>query len=104
MTAGNTLSYLKPVHLRELMYKTGYMTRYFTSCDSIVTSRRQVEIQSKSEMSTYFTMTKCNNCLLHTLPSLPSSISTISTISMTVVMTTLFLKKTVTTTIRMLGV
>ena len=30
------------------------------SSGSIVTSRRRVEIQSTSEMSPYFTMTKCN--------------------------------------------
>ena len=36
------------------------MTRYFTSEDSIVTSRRRVVKQSTSEMSPYFTMTKCN--------------------------------------------
>ena len=35
------------------------MTRYFTSSDSIVMSRRRVEIQSTSEMSPYSTMTKC---------------------------------------------
>ena len=39
------------------------MTRYFTSCDSIVTNRRRVEIQSTSEMSPYFTMTKCNKLI-----------------------------------------
>ena len=76
------------------------MTRYFTSNDSIVTSRRRVEIQSTSEMSPYFTMTKRNKLFItyltrstERLPSLPSSISTISTISMTVVMTTLFKKR-----------
>ena len=57
------------------------MTRYFTSGDSIVTSRRRVEIQSTSEMSPYFTMTKCNKLFItyltrstERLPSLPSSI------------------------------
>ena len=57
------------------------MTRYFTSSDSIVTSRRRVEIQSTSEMSPYFTMTKCNKLFItyltrstERLPSLPSSI------------------------------
>ena len=30
------------------------------SSDSIVTSRRRVEIQSTSEMTPYFKMTKCN--------------------------------------------
>ena len=76
------------------------MTRYFTSCDSIVTSRRRVEIQSTSEMSPYFTMTKCNKLFItyltsstERLPSLPSSFSTISTISTTVVVTTLFKKR-----------
>ena len=76
------------------------MTRYFTSSDSIVTSRRRVEIQSTSGMSPYFTMTKCNKLFItyltrstERLPSLPSSISTISTISMTVVMTALFKKR-----------
>ena len=64
---------------------------------SIVTSRRRVEIQSTSEMTPYFTMTKCNKLFItyltrstERLPTLPSSISTISTVSMTVVMTTLF--------------
>ena len=64
---------------------------------SIVTSRRRVEIQSTSEMTPYFTMTKGNKLfityLTHSterLQTLPSSISTISTISITVVMTTLF--------------
>ena len=77
------------------------------SSDSIVASRRRVEIQSTSEMSPYFTMTKCNKLFItyrtrstERLPSLPSSISTISTISMTVVMTTL-LKKAVTKVICM---
>ena len=76
------------------------MTRYFMSSDCIVTSRRRVEIQSTSEMSPYFTMTKCNKLFItyltrstERLPSLPSSISTNSTISMTVVMTTLFKKR-----------
>ena len=56
-----------------------------------------MEIQSTSEMSPYFTMTKCNKLFItyltrstERLPSLPSSISTISTISMTVVTTTFF--------------
>ena len=68
--------------------------------DSIVTSRRRVEIQSTSEMSPYFTMTKCNKLFItyltrstERLPSLLSSISTNSTISMTVVMSTLFKKR-----------
>ena len=76
------------------------MTRYFTSNDSIVTSRRRVEIQSTSEMSPYFTMNKCNKLFItyltrstERLPSLPSSISNISTISTTVVVTTLFKKR-----------
>ena len=76
------------------------MTRYFTSSDSIVTSRRRVGIQSTSEMSPYFTMTKCNKLFItyltrsiERLPSLASSNSTISIISMTVVMTTLFKKR-----------
>ena len=43
---------------------TGYKTRYFTSSDSIVKSRRRVEIQSTSEMSPYFTMTKCNKLFI----------------------------------------
>ena len=34
------------------------------SSDSIVTSRRRVEIQSTSEMSPYFTMTKCNKLFI----------------------------------------
>ena len=76
------------------------MTRYFRSSDSIVTSRRRVEIQSTSEMSPYFTMIKCNKLFItyltrstERLPSLPSSISTVSTISMTVVRTMLFKKR-----------
>ena len=40
------------------------MTRYFTSSDSIVTSRRRVEIQSTSEMSPRPSVI---NFLLHTL-------------------------------------
>ena len=58
------------------------------SSDSIVTSRRRVEIQSTNEMSPYFTMTKCNKLFItyltrstERLPSLPSSILTISPIS-----------------------
>ena len=56
-----------------------------------------MEIQSTSEMTPYFTMTKFNKWFItyltrstEQLPTLPSSISAISTISMTVVMTTLF--------------
>ena len=86
------------------------MTRYFTSTDSIVTSRRRVEIQSTSEKSPYFTMTKCNKLFItyltpstERLPSLPSSISTISTISITVVYDYV-IQKAVTKTIRMLSV
>ena len=70
------------------------------SSDSIVTSRRRVEIQSTSEMTPSFTMTKCNKLFItyltrstERLPSLPSSFSNISTISMTVVMFTLFKTK-----------
>ena len=67
------------------------MTRYFTSSDSIVTSQRRVEIQSTSEKTPYFTMTKCNITYLtrstELFPNLPSSISTIS---MTVVKTALY--------------
>ena len=69
------------------------------SSDSIVTSRRRVEIQSTSEMIPYFTMTKCNKLFItyptrstEHLPSLLSRISTISTISMMVVMITLLKK------------
>ena len=88
-------------HIYDLLHGAACnMTRYFTSNDSIVTSRRRVEIQSTSEMSPYFTMTKCNKLFItyltrstERLSSLPSSISTISTISMTVVMTTLFKKR-----------
>ena len=53
---------------------------------SIVTSRRRVEIQSTSEMTPYFTMTKCNKLFItyptrstERLPNLSSIISTIST-------------------------
>ena len=35
------------------------MTRYFTGSGSIVTNRRQVEIQSKSEMTPYFSVINC---------------------------------------------
>ena len=59
-----------------------------------------MEIQSTSEMTPYFTMTKCNKLFItyltrstERLPSLPSSISTISTISMTVVVTMLLKKR-----------
>ena len=76
------------------------MMRYFTSGDSIVTSRRRVEIQSTSEITPYFTKSKCNKLFItyrtrstERLPSLSSSISTVSTISMSVVMTTLFQKR-----------
>ena len=73
------------------------MTRYLMSSDSIVTSRRRVEIQSTSEMSPYFTMTKCNKLfityLTRSTERLPSLLSSISTISMTVVMTALFKKR-----------
>ena len=68
------------------------MTRYFMSCDSIVTSRRRVEIQSTSKITQNFTTTKCNKLFItyHTrsterLPSLPSSVSTIAIIAMTIV-------------------
>ena len=51
------------------------------SSDSIVTSRRRVEIQSTNEITPYFTMTKCNKLFItylvrstERLPSLPSSI------------------------------
>ena len=61
---------------------------------------RQYCHEPKSEMTPYFTMTKCNKLFItyltrstERLPSLPSSIATISTISMTVVMTTLFKKR-----------
>ena len=47
---------------------------------SIVTSRRRVEIQSASEMTPYFTMTKCNKLFItyltrstESLPTLPSN-------------------------------
>ena len=60
-----------------------------------------MEIQSTSEMTPYFTMTKCNKLFItyvtrstERLPSLSSSISTISTIPMTVVMTTLLAMET----------
>ena len=79
------------------------------SSDSIVTSRRRVEIQSTSEMTPYFTMTKCNKLFItyltrstERLPTLPSSISTISTISMMVY--DYVIQKAVTKTIRMLSV
>ena len=54
---------------------------------SIFMSRRQVEMQTTSEMIPYFTMTKCNK--LHTLLAQLNAVRTlpcsISTISMTVV-------------------
>ena len=40
------------------------MTRYFMSSDTIVTSRRRVEIQGTSEMTPYFTTTKCNKLFI----------------------------------------
>ena len=46
------------------------------SSDSIVTDRRQLEIQSTSEMTPYLTMTKCNKLfityLTHSTERLPS--------------------------------
>ena len=63
---------------------------------SVFTSQRRVEIQTKSEITPYFTMTTCMcnklfitylTCSTERLLTLPSSISTIS---MTVVKTTLF--------------
>ena len=69
-----------------------------------------MEIQSTSEMSPYFTMTKCNKLFItyftrstERLPSLPPSISTISTISMTVGYDYV-IQKAVTKTICMLSV
>ena len=69
-----------------------------------------MEIQSTSEMSPYFTMTKCNKLFItyltrstECLPSLPSSISTVSTISMTGSYEYV-IKKAVTKTIHMLSV
>ena len=57
------------------------MTRYFMSSISIVMSQRRVEIQSTSEMTPYFTMTKYNKLFItyltrstERLPTLPSSI------------------------------
>ena len=73
------------------------------SNDSIVMSRRRVEIQSTSEMSPYFTMmfitylTHLTECL----PSLPSSISTISINDGSY---DYVIQKAVTKTIRMLSV
>ena len=59
---------------------------------SIVTSRRRVELLSTSEMTPYFTMTKCNKLFItyltrstERLPNLPSSNSIILTISLAVV-------------------
>ena len=40
------------------------MTRYFTSNDSIFTSRRRVQIQSTSEISSYYMLTKCNKLFI----------------------------------------
>ena len=69
-----------------------------------------MEIQSTSEMSPYFTMTKCNQLFItyltrstERLPSLPSSILTISTIAIDGSYDYVILKA-VTKTIRMLSV
>ena len=40
------------------------MTSYFTSNISIFTSQRQVQIQTTSEMTPYFTKTKCNKLFI----------------------------------------
>ena len=76
------------------------------SSDSIVTSRRRVEIQSTREMSPYFTMTKCNKLFItyltrstERLPSLPSSVNHFNGGSHDYV-----IQKAVTKTIRMLSV
>ena len=100
-TLGCSIEISRDIYIRLILHGSAWnMTRYFTSSDSIVTSRRRVEIQSTSEMSPYFTITKCNKLFItyltrstERLPSLLSSISTNSTISMTVVMTTLFKKR-----------
>ena len=52
---------------------------------SIFMGRRQVQIQTTSEMTPYFTMAKCNKLfILAQLKCLPTAPSSISTISMTV--------------------
>ena len=55
----------------------GIYDEIFHELRQYVTSRRRVEIQSTSEISPYFTMTKCNKLFLtrstERLPSLPSS-------------------------------
>ena len=86
------------INIKDLLHgSASNMTRYFMSSVSIVTSRRQVEIQSTSELTPYFTMTKCTKLFItyltrstECLQTLPSSLSTISAISMTVVKITLF--------------
>ena len=70
------------------------MMNSFMSSVSIFMSQNQVQIQTTSEKTPYFTMTKCNKWFItyltrstERLPTLPSSISTISK---TVVKMTLF--------------
>ena len=56
------------IHISLITWISVKYDELFMSRVSIVTSRRRVEIQSTSEMTPYFTMTKCViNCLLHTL-------------------------------------
>ena len=60
---------------------------------SVVTSRRRVKIQSTSEITPYFTMTKCNKLFITYLTRSTERLLQYfgtSTISMTVVKTTLF--------------
>ena len=95
------------VHIYDLLHGSACnMTRYFTSSDSIVTSRRRVEIQSMSEMTPYFTMTKCNKLFItyltrstERLPSLLEYFNHFNDGSCDYV-----IQKAVTKTIRMLSV
>ena len=74
-----------------LTKKISTLLSYFMSSVHILKSQGQVEIQTTSEMTPYFIVTKCNNCLLHTLLAQQNALpSNVSTISMKVVKTMLF--------------
>ena len=67
------------------------MMSYFTSSVSIFTSRRRVQILTTSEMTPYFTMTKCNKLFITYLAAQLNAIQALpSSISMIVVKTMLF--------------
>ena len=61
--AGNVIGSVR-IYIRLITRVSVEYDEVFHECDSIVTSRRRVEIQSTSEMSPYFTMTKCNKLFI----------------------------------------